>query len=341
MNINFAPIIAAALFSWDLPEHERVARLKNLFSPAVGEHVQLDPTELRDFVRTHKPTNLRGFIRVKPPKGVCLTIQRRDDEPDERVCKEQNLAFTVTDLRHDGSLVWLVKTGDGDFGTPLSWPSRYRLVLMVADDAKPDAPPKRRFLHACEPRRLEDGERRIILRFIDGGYWTIKFPPNDTLVPNQPDPIPYLDLQGAKKRTTPVSTSTATQTDTSHQANTASDGHSASGEHGGAEHSSEKPASGSSDHAAQGQAPAEANPKPRKPVDDEEEEAKWHIPKLDTYEMSASNFMPYGSVASAGAGKCRYRYRGDDVDPRTPMVECRDADGFAQVIIPVTCLQRP
>jgi hypothetical protein len=76
-------------------------------------------------------------------------------------------------------------------------------------------------------------------------------------------------------------------------------------------------------------------------VDDDEEEEKWHIPKRDSYEMSAANFMPFGSVTPGIKGKCRYNYQGDDVDPVTPRVECRDGDGFEQVIIPVACLQRP
>lgn len=315
MNIiPLAVLLSTALFASELPEAERVARLRQLFDPPVGASVQLDSDELRNYARTHKSTSLRGFVRVKPPKGVCLTVQRREDEPDDRICKAQDLAFRLTDLRHDGSLVWLIKTGEGDFGTTVTWTSRYRLVLAVPADSNPDDPPKRRFLDGCEARPLDDGERRIILRFVDGSQWALKFPARDTLVANQPEPLPYLDLQGAKARPASASIDTSTASATGASTGTAA----------GTETSVDSLPSAFSRRS-----------------DDEEEEAKWHIPRRDTFEMPASNFMPHGSVVPGGNGKCRYRYRGDDVDPRTPMVECRDADGFAQVIIPVVCLQKP
>lgn len=323
MSWSTAAACSAALFSSDLPEGERVARLTRLFEPPVGAELRLDADELRDFSTRHKPTALRGFVRVKPPRGRCLTVQLSDDVPDETICKEQNLSFRLGDLRHDGRLVWLVKTGEGDFGTPVSWPTPYRLVLAVPE-GKDKEPPERRFLQGCEARRLDDGERRIVLRFVGGGHWTLKFPKEDTLVPDQPEPIPYLFVAEANPKKTGIPSGKEPPAEGGQPASPAPGPAPApAGEHGA-------------------ETPAAPQPPPRKlPVADDEEEEKWHIPRRGTYEMSAANFMPFGSVTPGSKGKCRYNYAGDDVDPVTPRVECQAADGFEQVIIPVVCLQRP
>jgi hypothetical protein len=322
MSWATAAACSAALFSSDLPEAERVARLTRLFEPPVGAELRLDADELRDFSTKHKPTALRGFVRVKPPRGRCLTVQIREDVPDETICKEQTLSFRLGDLRHDGRLVWLVKTGEGDFGTPVSWPTPYRLVLSVPE-GKAEEPPERRFLQGCEARRLDDGERRIVLRFVGGGHWTLKFPKEDTLVRNQPEPVPNLFVAETRSKAGIPGSKEAPAEGGQPASPAPAPAPAAAGEHGAA-------------------AQAAPQPPPRKlPVEDDEEEEKWHIPKRGTYEMSAANFMPFGSVTPGIKGKCRYSYAGDDVDPVTPRVECRGADGFEQVIIPVVCLQRP
>ena len=324
--MNVATLLfAAALFHVDLPEPQRVERLRLYFDPAVGSEIRLSADELRDYAGKRPSTALRGFIRVKPPRGQCFTVQRADEIPDEIVCKEQNLTFQLSDLQHDGSLKWLVKTGDGDFGTMLKWQSRYRLVLSVPQGKESDAP-ERRFLHGCEAQRLADGERRVILRFVSGGSWVLKFPPRDTLVANQPMPINNLGLVDPPPASWAIPPPSPEKKGSTPEP-------SASPSADGAK-TPESPSASDTEVSA-------SQPVMRTDEDEAAEEEKWHIPKRGSFSMSAENFIPFGAVSPGIKGLCRYRYRGDDVDPKTPMVECRDADGFEQVIIPVVCLAKP
>lgn len=323
--IQLLQIFAAALFNRDLPESQRVEQLRQYFDPPIGTELRLDDDEIRDYASRRKSTVLRGFVRVKPPQGSCFTVQRSDEIPDETICKDQNLSFQLSDLRHDGTLQWLIKTGDGDFGTKIKWKTPYRLVLSVPYGKSLDVP-ERRFLRACEAQRLPDGERRVLLRFVGGGIWALKFPSQDGLVPNQPTAISNLGtLEPAASL--PPAPSSSNGHDSPSSATAENKG--TSGDHSATPSASDKKAA---PNPASGPSPEQL---------EEAEEAKWHIPKRGAFMMSAENFMPFGSVSPGIKGLCRYRYVGDDVDPTTPLVECRDADGFEQVIIPVVCLIKP
>ena len=93
-------VAGAALLTGDLPDDQRRAKLAPLFEPRPGMPLTLDPSELRDHARRAKDWNMRGFLGVKPPKGSCLTIEHVSgpDLGDERICKNVNLHFTLSDL---------------------------------------------------------------------------------------------------------------------------------------------------------------------------------------------------------------------------------------------------
>lgn len=306
--------LSATLLKGDLPLAERVAKLAPFFSPKPGQVLELDPTERRDLGTRIKPGKLRGQITVSPPKGVCFTIQRLDSESDDVVCKRQVLTFSYDHLDKNGRLNWKVGTGEGDFGTALSWQSPYRVAIVTPFDKELSDPPEYRYIDRCEAVKDDNG-RRIVLGLASGERWVIRFPAKDELLP-QPDPPPNLFMTTAQGR---ISVKDAAQNKKAE----------------GSGHGSEPPKEG--EPPAEGAPPAP--PPPPAPPNELEDRGVWSIPLRNSYQMASSNFQPFGSVAPGGRGSCRYNFDGPEEDPTTGRIECHDVDGFKAVFVPLTCLR--
>lgn len=64
----------------------------------------------------------------------------------------------------------------------------------------------------------------------------------------------------------------------------------------------------------------------------------WRIPLENAFEMSSSNFMPYGDKPAGAKSKCRYRFEGLPSDPDSGLLECHNTSRFKWVYTPVPCL---
>jgi len=280
--------------------------------------LRLPSHELRDLQGRTAPMSLRGQITVSPPKGTCFEVERREDEPDERVCHKTRLGFALGDLDKAGHLHWSVKTGDGDFGTALVWNTPYRAAILTMPDAKPEDPPVYRLLGECTALVSPTSGRRIEIELLNGGHWTIHFPAQDTLTA-QPPKVPklYLDAISGKVGLPP-------------EVNANSDAK-------GQAEPAEAAKKGEADAAAKPTLP----PKPKPVAADQEDDRKvWAIPARASYVMSADNFVAFGSVTPGLKGTCRYHYGGPPDDPGTGRLECHGVEGFKSVYLPLTCLSR-
>jgi len=311
-----APATAATLLGGDIQGPERVRLLSSMFSPRPGESIALRAAEVRDFHRQAAPDKLHGSISVRPPKGVCLRITRSVDEVDDVICKATDLTFRFSDLDRAGHLTWQVKTGEGDFGTELQWPSPYRIgsVIPFGIDARKD-PPRYVYLSTCKAERGPTG-RRIKLGLLTGETWLIHLPEVDQLEP-QPEEIPNLDIDytGAKK-------------DVKEAADAKPD--------------EKKSADAKSEKAESGKGDFEASNLVTKASDTAEiardDRKVWAIQARNAYVMPSDRFQPHGSVARGSRSQCRYVFDGPIEDPLTGRLECHQVDGYQQVYLPLTCL---
>lgn len=330
--MSAALALYAALLAGDVPTDVRVRKLAPYFAPPPGAPLQVEERELRDLgpqlrAKKLKPERLRGFITVTPPKGQCFTLTRRKDEPDDVICKKTPVAYALGDLDREGHLNWRVVTGEGDFGTDLSWPSSIRVGIVEPFDAKDDAPPVYKFIRTCTPKRDGVLGRRIELALLSGETWILRFPAEDELLP-QPDPLPNLYMYQAGGK---ISVKEASEHGS--EAPPAE-----GGEHGEAKpeaggHGEEKAEAG----GEHGEAAKPAEP-PKKKVYQEDDRAEWAIPIRDAYGMPATAFIANGTVAPGLQGSCRYIYKGTDRDPTTGRVECHHVDGYRLVYLPVACI---
>lgn len=308
--------MAATLLKGDISLEKRVAKLSLYFQPTPGETLRLDEAEVRDLGNRIPPAKLRGDITVSPPKGVCFTIQRPGDDPDEYVCKATVLKFRYADLDKNGYLKWQVSTGEGDFGTPLSWRSPYRVAIVTPFNKTLADPPEYRFIKSCDAITDPEKGRRIVLGLLGGETWIIRFPDKDALL-LQPDPLPNLITNSVTGTKTSVAD---------------------------AEKNNKKAERKDTEGEVAEKAEGEGEAKATKPVEapqrpqDEDDRVVWAIPRRHAYTMPASNFQPFGSVAPGMKGECRYNFHGPVEDPATGRIECHDVDGFKEVFIPLTCL---
>jgi hypothetical protein len=310
--------------SGDLPQLEKIRRLKPFFQPPLGDKIKVDPRELRDFDHeksTVNPLNLRGFIKVSPPKKYCFTITRHQDLPDDYLCKPKILSFTLNDLQKDGGIQWTIKTGPLDFGTVVEWKTPYRLASVMPENIEKDAI-VHKLIESCQAKKNTVLGNQIIIRFFGGEEWLIDFPEEDELLP-QPMSTPNLYLAVAPKKGIPNSKKGAS-TETK------------------ASETKEKPtaptATNTETSNAKGKQTTSHNSDD--PIESEFDDREiWAIPKRSGFRMDGYRFMPRGPTTKWSKGECRYVYSGPPEDPETGRLECHDVDGFKEVYMPLICLK--
>ena len=328
---GFLPMaLAAVIFGEGIPHAKRLESLTPHFDPPPGSVVVLDAPEMRDYGHGSRvavdPGKLRGHIKVKPPRGQCFTLRGSAEIPDESICKPRDLVFTIEDIDRAGRLHWTVMTGEGDFGTDLTWKTPYRLAIVEPSTSKPEDPPQYRFVEKCDVDRDTSLGRRVRIRLFGGQEWSMRLPEEDALLP-QPDPIPNLYIEVGRPKGGISADSEAPKKAQGDAPQ--SEGH---GEASKAEgHNAE------AGHGEKGAAVAPEIPKADDPLEDRK---NWSIPMRDSYALDGSLFSTGIPVHRGVQGKCRYSFLGPDDDPNTGRVECHDLPGFRMLLVPLTCMAK-
>jgi hypothetical protein len=330
MNAAVSTALALVLLKDGVPLGKRHEALRPLFDPPPGELVKLDPKEVRDFgpgSRTKvSPSKLRGYIRVRPPKGQCLTLRKSPEDEDLTVCKAKDLVFTLGEIDRAGRLSWTVITGEGDFGTELSWRTPYRLAIVERMDTLPEDPPTYLFIDRCEVDSKTPLGRRVKISFFSGEEWTLRLPPEDDLLP-QPDPVPNLYIaRGKPKGGIPADGA----------------GKPAEGDKPKAEEHGTKEVHGDGHSGEKNKPKGESISEPAKAMQREEEQFEdrksWSLPMRDSYKVDGSMFSDGIALKHGAQGVCRYRYDGPDDDPDVGRMECHDVGGYRMIFAPLTCI---
>ena len=303
MSKNAASLLP---FNSEVPLSSRLAVLRVYFSPSFDSPVEFDPFEISQF-EEKKTDAVGGYIQVTPPKGICFIITRRANEPDERVCASQPLKFDLSDLDSKGNFHWTVRTGVQDFGTVVHWQTPYRVARMMNLTMRWPGPIVPKIIKGCEATRTSQGTRKIYIRFIDGETWTTSFPEKDEMIP-QPEKMPNLYVLESPE------TSFAALAESS---------------------SKSAPQNDKSEHAH------EDDKTPKKAVTkkiEEKENITWQISQRSTFHMSSRYFAGPDSLPPLGGGECRYRY--EDAESASGLMECHYVSNFKWVYIPLTCLSQ-
>lgn len=201
-----AHFVAATIITGETPLHERLKILDKYFQPRLGQELKLDEYALKEFGKKDKDQGLiYGEIIINPPKGQCLTITRSLDQPDSEICKKTPLRWRLQDLdRHTGRLDWSVKTGEKDFGTPISWKTKYIIAKIIPSGFEfYEANSTPLFITECNAVAADPANfrgRRINLSLLNGETWTIRFPDRDEPLPAYEPPAPPPPPEDDKKK---------------------------------------------------------------------------------------------------------------------------------------------
>jgi hypothetical protein len=329
------------LLRGDIPLAVKIQRLSKYFSPIPGQEILISSRELRDFPKSKvNPLNLRGTIKVSPPKGYCFTITRQLDQSDKVICQPSELHFKLAEMGRHGKIQWEVKTGEEDFGTPLEWPTPYRLAYLIPVSLKTpqksdaDNLVEYRVIASCVAQKSSVLGKKINIRFFDKEEWVIDFPEHEEPLP-QPDPPPNLFISVAHSKGGIASTKKDNPNPGQDQTRdkTASTG-AGTGTGKSTETGNETAAETTEkDASQQGKSPSQ-----KSSIDLDDDRAVWGIPQRYGYRMDGHRFMPYGTTTKWFKGECRYTYLGSADDPSTGRIECHDVDGFKEIYLPLTCL---
>lgn len=302
---KIAWMYGAAVIAGDLPLNDRVNVLSKIFSPKPGAEIFVDDEAVKTFgAKDLERGLLSGMIVVTPPKKSCLTITVSPDRSDIEVCKKTPVRWRLQDLdRHTGKLHWSVKTGPGDFGTPLEWRTNYIIAKVIPSSKEfNEANSTPVFIQTCKALAADPAigmGRRIELTLFNGKKWLIRFPEKDTIIP-MPTPVPTPPPVEEKKS-----------------------GH-------GEEHGEKKTEEHGGEHA-----PPKETPKPTPtPIPE-----AWTLSTRRGFEMDVSGFLTGVSTPPGTKGKCRYQYDATIGDPNAGRIECHYSDEFTYFYAPLPCIK--
>ena len=301
---RIALIYGAALITGDLPLKDRLTLLSKHFTPKPGAEIAVDEYAAKEFGAKDRDRGLLyGIIEVSPPKGTCFTISTSEDRGDIEVCKKTPLRWRMQDLdRLTGKLIWKIKTGPGDFGTPVEWRTNYIIAKVIPsskDFGEADSTPI--FIRSCRAIAADPSVgmgRRIELDLFSGKKWLIRFPERDEIIPTPPPPATPPPIEDKKKPA-----------------------------HGEGKGEGE----GEGEHAAPTPTP-EPTPKPPAPE-------AWTLSTRRGFEMDVSGFLTGVSTPPGTKGKCRYQYDGAIGDFSSGRMECHYSDEFTYVYMPLPCIK--
>lgn len=302
---RLALVYGAALITGDLPLHKRIERLSKHLSPKPGSEIFVDEVATKEFGKKDRERGLLyGTIEVSPPENGACFIVSLPDRGDIEVCKKTPLKWRLQDLdRHTGKLLWTIKTGPGDFGTPVEWRTNYiiaKVIPSTKDFGEADSTPI--FIRTCRAIAGDPSVgmgRRIELDLFNGKKWLIRFPDKDAMIPTPPPPATPPPVEDKKKPA-----------------------------HGESEHGGDK---AESEHGAPKETPA---PTPTPPAPE-----AWTLSTRRGFEMDVSAFLTGVSTPPGTKGKCRYQYDGTIGDFNSGRIECHYSDEFTYVYIPIPCIK--
>ena len=107
--------MAAELYPESATEKDKIAVLRDFFSPQPGKTVLIDKQDMRNYPN-RDPLEHRGFITVTPPKDHCINIKRQAHLRDFFICKRKRLPFEAKEVHRDGTIRWFVTTSEKDPG---------------------------------------------------------------------------------------------------------------------------------------------------------------------------------------------------------------------------------
>lgn len=299
---RIALIYGAALITGDLPLKDRLERLSKHLSPKPGAEIFVDDVTAKEFgAKDSERGLLYGTIEVSPPKGTCFTVSTSDERNDLEVCKKTSLRWRLQDLdRMTGKLAWKIRTGPGDFGTPVEWRTNYIIAKVIPSSKEfGEANSTPIFIRSCRAMDADPAVgmgRRIELDLFNGKKWLIRFPERDELIPTPAPPATPPPVEDKKK--------------SEH-----------GGEHGG----------GEGEHGAPKETPV-PTPKPPPPE-------AWTLSTRRGFEMDVSAFLTGVSTPPGTKGKCRYQYDGTIGDFSSGRIECHYSDEFTYFYSPLPCIK--
>ena len=307
--------LSAALFSPETKEKERLEILSAYFKPSFHKELKLHKEEEAHIKFKDNPYDARGFITVSPPKGHCFIVQRHEDIADDYICKPKTLSFKLSDLDYGGKITWKVSTGEGDFGTVISWQTPYRLGQYVTiDTLRKNRDNHLTIITKCEA--FTEPFRSVKLTTMRGKEWVFRFPKVDTLLP-QPEEGP--NLYYSKGRTgAGVSRDPLAKKEKKEQQ--------------GPEDPAEEYLTADGEKADEASFTNIFRKMKKTKI------YYWNLSERKTYHMSADHFVASGSP-KGGPGLCRYRFVGAPHDKKNGLIECLFTKEHDAILAPITCAQ--
>jgi hypothetical protein len=313
-------LLAAGIIPPNAPLAKRLEILSSHISPKPGSNIEIDKSLLNgEAITTKNPGKLFGWIKVSPPKGQCFIVTTNPERADQMVCKPTNLKWLLEEIdKEKGTVSWIVKTSEEDFGTPISWQTPYVVAKVLPPSAefhKENSTPI--FFKSCIASlgRTDGSPRKITLTTFNNKPWIVKFPEEDAVIaPPKKDETPPPET---KKENSGHGGGHEEKQEESghgggHEEKKADDGH--GGGHG------------------------EAPPPPKTEEKKEEPEA-WTINTGRGFEMNVGNFITAGSMPPGKQGTCRYVYDYPPGNFSRGRIECHHTDQYLYVYMIVPCMK--
>jgi hypothetical protein len=283
----------------------------------------IDPVTIRDRLVVAKNTGkFGGGIKVKPPKGICFSITTSPDRADLKVCKERLVYWSLSDLNlEDGSIQWTVKTGPGDFGTPVTWKTPYTVAKVLPPEAeffKANSTPI--YFKSCTATTGDNKlvPRKVTLTKFDNTKWVIRFPEKDERITSLNLSRPSEVWGENEKLKKPLD-------EKAPAANAAPSEHSEAG-------GEPKQATAADHGGGHGEAPA---PPVEQPKEDLE---PWTIDSGRAFQMNVENFISDVSMPPGRKGYCRYVFDHVPGNLERGRIECHDTGQYRYVYAFLPCM---
>lgn len=300
-----------ALFPPNTALQDRLRLLDPFFDPPLGSEIKADPAELRE--KRDRPLDIQGYVKISPPPGRCFILRKSPKEPDQNICKAKDVAFSMRELREDGSIQWLLIQGPNDSGTPIMWQTPYRLARVIELGQFDSAINKTIPIASCEAEE-NSFQRKLTLTLMSGQKWIVLFPEKD--IPLAPErKIPNLFVRVL-----------ASATDGNWQPMEASSG----GEFKGSDERSANYEPDSDRHALL------ALRLSGRYKEIEDEVYRFNFEKRGSFEMNSSQVQERSAPIGMN-GLCRYRYQGAPLDPQSGVIECFNSESYDALYMHLTC----
>ncbi len=288
------------------------------FKPKLGGQLRISPRLEQSLKFRNQEHKLYGFIHVIPPKGKCVYILHQNRTIESEVCKPKNIAFFLSELLGNGTLVWHVLINDREPAYKLIWKTPYRFGRFVDYTMKWPGYSKKIFIKNCV---AEKKLKRVKLSFFYKKSIFISFPKIDELMkqPHLAKPNLYLPYKTAKKVDLRMESMSQQKTRIE----------------------KENAVSGNRETISQGQEQVKREHKQNKADTLEDNRniihSDWQLHPRGTFKMNGSNFMG-NSLSAKGVGECLYKYQIKSGDKTSGVIECKSTYNYKWLYFPLTCL---